>query len=144
MWSGTWRSRTSAFPAAFALTVEVDEPLRDVPVPKLMLQPLVENAILHGFRDRSGGEIRISAYRTEEDLILTVRDNGCGVPEEVLAQYRDGAPRPGGTSACTMWTPSCASGTDPDRGVRFVPVQGEGACIRITLPVFRKGEEPPC
>ena len=55
------------FSGAFALTVEVDEPLRDVPVPKLMLQPLVENAILHGFRDRSGGEIRISAYRTEED-----------------------------------------------------------------------------
>ena len=84
------------FSGAFALTVEVDEPLRDVLVPKLMLQPLVENAILHGFRDRSGGEIRISAYRAEEDLILTVRDNGCGVPEEVLAQYRDGAPRPGG------------------------------------------------
>ena len=59
------------FSGAFALTVEVDEPLRDVPVPKLMLQPLVENAILHGFRDRSGGEIRISAYRTEEDLIVT-------------------------------------------------------------------------
>lgn len=38
------------FSGAFALTVEVDEPLRDVPVPKLMLQPLVENAILHGFR----------------------------------------------------------------------------------------------
>ena len=53
------------FSGAFALTVEVDEPLRDVPVPKLMLQPLVENAILHGFRDRSGGEIRISAYRAE-------------------------------------------------------------------------------
>ena len=49
------------FSGAFALTVEVDEPLRDVLVPKLMLQPLVENAILHGFRDRSGGEIRISA-----------------------------------------------------------------------------------
>ena len=59
------------FSGAFALTVEVDEPLRDVPVPKLMLQPLVENAILHGFRDRSGGEIRISAYRAEEDLIVT-------------------------------------------------------------------------
>lgn len=71
------------FSGAFALTVEVDEPLRDVPVPKLMLQPLVENAILHGFRDRSGGEIRISAYRTEEDLIrkgivLTVDWAGAG------------------------------------------------------------------
>lgn len=122
------------FSGAFALTVEVDEPLRDVPVPKLMLQPLVENAILHGFRDRSGGEIRISAYRTEEDLILTVRDNGCGVPEEVLAQYRDGAPRPGGTSACTMWTPSYASGTDPDRGVRFVPCR---ARARASASHFR-------
>ena len=71
------------FSGAFALTVEVDEPLRDVPVPKLMLQPLVENAILHGFRDRSGGEIRISAYRTEEDLVrkgivLTVDWAGAG------------------------------------------------------------------
>ena len=129
---------------AFALTVEVDEPLRDVPVPKLMLQPLVENAILHGFRDRSGGEIRISAYRAEEDLILTVRDNGCGVPEEVLAQYRDGAPRPGGHFGLHNVDAILRIRYGPDRGVRFVPVQGEGACIRITLPVFRKGEEPPC
>ena len=132
------------FSGAFALTVEVDEPLRDVPVPKLMLQPLVENAILHGFRDRSGGEIRISAYRTEEDLILTVRDNGCGVPEEVLAQYRDGAPRPGGHFGLHNVDAILRIRYRPDRGVRFVPVQGEGACIRITLPVFRKGEEPPC
>lgn len=132
------------FSGAFALTVEVDEPLRDVPVPKLMLQPLVENAILHGFRDRSGGEIRISAYRTEEDLILTVRDNGCGVPEEVLAQYRDGAPRPGGHFGLHNVDAILRIRYGPDRGVRFVPVQGEGACIRITLPVFRKGEEPPC
>ena len=132
------------FSGAFALTVEVDEPLRDVPVPKLMLQPLVENAILHGFRDRSGGEIRISAYRAEEDLILTVRDNGCGVPEEVLAQYRDGAPRPGGHFGLHNVDSILRIRYGPDRGVRFVPVQGEGACIRITLPVFRKGEEPPC
>ena len=132
------------FSGAFALTVEVDEPLRDVPVPKLMLQPLVENAILHGFRDRSGGEIRISAYRAEEDLILTVRDNGCGVPEEVLAQYRDGAPRPGGHFGLHNVDAILRIRYGPDRGVRFVPVQGEGACIRITLPVFRKGEEPPC
>lgn len=114
------------FSGAFALTVEVDEPLRDVPVPKLMLQPLVENAILHGFRDRSGGEIRISAYRAEEDLILTVRDNGCGVRRRSWPSTGTVRPGPAGTSACTMWTPSCASGTDPDRGVRFVPVQGEG------------------
>ena len=128
------------FSGAFALTVEVDEPLRDVPV----LQPLVENAILHGFRDRSGGEIRISAYRAEEDLILTVRDNGCGVPEEVLAQYRDSAPRPGGHFGLHNVDAILRIRYGPDRGVRFVPVQGEGACIRITLPVFRKGEEPPC
>ena len=92
----------------------------------------------------SGGEIRISAYRTEEDLILTVRDNGGGVPEEVLAQYRDGAPRPGGHFGLHNVDAILRIRYGPDRGVRFIPVQGEGACIRITLPVFRKGEEPPC
>ena len=67
-------------------SIEIEPSIRRRIVLKMLLQPLVENAILHGFRDRSGGEIRISAYRAEEDLILTVRDNGCGVPEEVLAQ----------------------------------------------------------
>ena len=132
------------FPGKFRLVKDIDAAALDVLVPKLMLQPLVENAILHGFRDRSGGEIRISAYRAEEDLILTVRDNGCGVPEEVLAQYRDGAPRPGGHFGLHNVDAILRIRYGPDRGVRFVPVQGEGACIRITLPVFRKGEEPPC
>ena len=128
------------------LQVEYDFPqdILTCRIPAMTIQPLVENAILHGFRDRSGGEIRISAYRTEEDLILTVRDNGCGVPEEVLAQYRDGAPRPGGHFGLHNVDAILRIRYGPDRGVRFVPVQGEGACIRITLPVFRKGEEPPC
>lgn len=133
------------FSGAFTLEVDVDEALRDAPVPKLMLQPLVENAILHGFRDRDGGTIRISASRAEENLIVTVRDNGRGIPEEVLAQYHGGdAPRPGGHFGLHNVDAILRIRYGPDHGVRFLPVPGEGACIRITLPVFRKGEEPPC
>lgn len=57
-----------------------DESLLDVPVLKIILQPLVENSILHGFQSIEGmGNIRISISRFEDDLILQVEDNGEGM-----------------------------------------------------------------
>ena len=59
------------------------EPLRDVPVPKLMLQPLVENAIYHGMEFMDGdGEITLKVWKEGEDLYFTVRDNGLGMTRE--------------------------------------------------------------
>jgi hypothetical protein len=63
------------------LNVEVDVPaeLRDTPVPVLVLQPLVENAIKHGFSGRTdGGTIVISARDAGERLEITVHDSGRG------------------------------------------------------------------
>lgn len=51
----------------------------------LLLQPIVENAIIHGLEDSScNGYIRISASADSSFLILTVQDNGCGMPPETL------------------------------------------------------------
>ncbi len=53
----------------------------DAEVPSLLLQPLVENAIRHGIEPRPGpGRIVIAARREGAQLLLTVRDNGAGVP----------------------------------------------------------------
>ena len=63
------------------LRVEVDLPphLHDTPVPVLVLQPLVENAIKHGFAGRTdGGTVRISAREVGERLEVTVSDSGRG------------------------------------------------------------------
>jgi two-component system sensor histidine kinase YesM len=56
---------------------------------KLILQPLVENAILHGLEKKnSSGELRISAERLGERLVLQVSDNGKGISEERMAYIR--------------------------------------------------------
>jgi len=51
----------------------------------LFLQPLVENAIIHGFKNIQGqGKITISAIREDENVVFAVEDNGCGIPCEKI------------------------------------------------------------
>jgi two-component system sensor histidine kinase YesM len=57
-----------------------DEQLLDVPVLRLIIQPLVENSILHGFSDMdSQGLVRIRIYQEANQLIIAVNDNGKGM-----------------------------------------------------------------
>ena len=60
---------------------ELPPPLAEVPVPPLLLQPLVENAIKHGLEPKvEGGRIEIGARRLGDRLQLRVRDTGIGLP----------------------------------------------------------------
>ncbi|QUL58073.1 sensor histidine kinase [Paenibacillus tritici] len=60
-----------------------DEALNTLPLPRILLQPLVENSILHGFRDlESGGVIDIEVLDEGERWCITVRDNGTGMEED--------------------------------------------------------------
>jgi len=66
----------------FDYEIESDPLIDELYVPRIMLQPLVENSILHGFGDReNGGIIRIKAETDREarQCVLTVSDNGSGV-----------------------------------------------------------------
>lgn len=57
---------------------------------KVILQPLVENAIYHGIKERRGkGHILVSAEREGPDLRLTVEDDGIGMPADKLAQLQE-------------------------------------------------------
>lgn len=61
------------------VTLDVDTEILDSKVPNWILQPLVENAIQHGIgARRTGGEIRIAAYRNNGALQITVKDDGPG------------------------------------------------------------------
>src|SRR5262249_57912163 len=55
-------------------------------VPTLLLQPLVENAIKHGLRGTQAGIILISGAKESDRLVLTVTDNGAGLPQEDISQ----------------------------------------------------------
>lgn len=66
---------------------EIDESLLEYNIPKLILQPIVENSIFHGIleKDDQCGTIMIKLYSPMEDFIcLEVRDDGVGIPEDKL------------------------------------------------------------
>jgi len=72
-----------------AYSIDVNPQLQEYYVLKLLLQPLVENAIYHGIKERRGpGHISIEVTETTGVLILTVRDNGAGIPEDRLVKLR--------------------------------------------------------
>lgn len=60
--------------------VDLPAALENFKIPKLIVQPLVENAIEHGFSTESDGTILISANREEEDIFLTVSNSGKPIP----------------------------------------------------------------
>jgi two-component system, sensor histidine kinase YesM len=71
------------FEGVFKVTYELDHMPGDCKVPKLFLQPIVENAIIHGFEAlESGGAIRISGQVRGEMLYFEVSDNGKGMSEQ--------------------------------------------------------------
>ncbi len=76
------------FPKSLGFSMEVPEELLDVcTVPALMLQPLVENSVIHAFKgiDRPG-QISIKVWKDGSVLVLSVRDNGIGIPPELTAR----------------------------------------------------------
>ncbi len=69
--------------------ISIEGQLGSCLIPKLTLQPLVENALYHGIKMKRGqGEITVTGYEDGEDIRLTVSDNGAGMEEERLRQVR--------------------------------------------------------
>lgn len=65
--------------------IDVPEEMMDLPLPRLLLQPIVENAVVHGIERKPGcGLIRVSGHAGDGHYMLIVEDNGAGIPYEDL------------------------------------------------------------
>lgn len=72
----------------FCTQMDIDEELMDYPVPKFILQPLVENAILHGFEGmKNGGILKLTIDQYNGLLRFQIEDNGKGMNPQELEQY---------------------------------------------------------
>lgn len=68
--------------------IELETGLEDFQIPRLLLQPIVENAIKHGISKIAGdGKIAIKIYQKDENIILSVHDSGVLFPEEMASGY---------------------------------------------------------
>lgn len=83
------KSYTEIEKARFGDTLKVEffmDEIPDLKIPPLSIQPLVENAIRHGIRKKSGGgTVSVTIKNTEDGVLVTVADNGSGIPQDMLA-----------------------------------------------------------
>lgn len=123
--------------------IHVDESLYAIEVPKLILQPLVENAIYHGVKAKRGGTITITGVPEGENLVFTVQDNGAGMPQEKVEELNRRM------SERSVLDEKKSFGLFYIReriqlcygkgyGVHVESTLGEGTRVTITLPLYQK------
>ncbi len=110
---------------------------------KLLLQPFIENAILHGFEGVEGTHrLSVDMGREETCIRICIRDNGCGMPEEMVQEINAGVFRStddknhiGMENAITRICMYYGEKAD----VQIDSRPGEGTAVLIRIPVTEDG-----
>lgn len=125
----------SRFEQRFEVAFDIADELMDAVVPKLFLQPLVENSIIHGFQDMdAGGLITVYGYRSGDDLRFIVEDNGCGIdPDRLKTLLRETSPHIGLLNVDKRIKLRYGKGY----GIEIESNAGLGTRITLTIPYLR-------
>ncbi len=124
------------FEDRFTCEVDVPDQLQYCLIPKLSLEPLVENAIIHGVADQDDGYIKISARQEAADLILTVTDNGCGIPADILEKLNSDDKRiPGHHLGLYNVDQIARLHFGEGYGIRVISEAGKGSQVILRLPL---------
>lgn len=127
------------FEDRFAWEIDVDERFQHCIVPKLILQPLVENSIIHGVANMDDGYIKLSAREKSGTLILSVQDNGVGIPQDVLDWLNDpDRDVPGGHLGLKNVDRIVRLYYGGDYGISAYSAAGEGSCVELRLPMNKE------
>ena len=121
--------------------------LLSMKVPNLILQPIIENSISHGFESViSGGRITLSAYCTQSRLIITVTDNGQGIRQESLEEINRWLADPSLENEAQTRHTSIALSNISQRikyqfgaqyGITLTSTQEIGTEVSFSLPIIR-------
>lgn len=115
--------------------INIPKELSGIPVPKLSIQPLAENALYHGIKNRRGkGKILIEGREEEDALVLTVSDNGQGMTPERLHEVQEAlriGERAGFGLAAVAERIALYYG--PGYGMKIFSEEGKGTTVEIRL-----------
>lgn len=121
---------------SFDVYFSLDPQVENIPVIKLIIQPFIENAIIHGFDESTQGSIYVTAGRKEERLIIRIIDNGKGMEEKkaqkLLSQTDDTGS--GGYGMRNVNT-RIRLHYGEAYGVSITSHPGEGTIVEIILPM---------
>jgi two-component system sensor histidine kinase YesM len=134
----------------FSLDIQIPNDLLNVKVPRLILQPVVENAVKHGLLPKEGeGLIAIYAKNTNKTFRITIMDNGIGMDEGQLKKLQ---------AFIKNTDPGCREGSiwkeigiknvndriqliyGADYGLEISSIEGMGTIVNFNLPFIPEGE----
>lgn len=119
--------------------ITVPEDLYEYKIPKITIQPLVENALYHGIKNKRGqGMITITGKSKENGFVLYVRDNGIGMTQERLKEVRAGIQKLSytGKEIYGLYNVNerIRLNFGETYGISIESTYGEGTCVSISLP----------
>ncbi len=125
------------FNKRFKYSIDISEDLMDCLIPKLLLQPLLENAIKHGFGTKEKLSVVIRGYKITDKLVFVCEDDGAGIPSPRLKEIRETLENDTNDTAhyglynihrrIRLMYKS-------DYGIDIDSREGEGTLVRILLP----------
>ena len=124
---------------SFDCHINVEPEIMGYPIHKLLLQPFIENAILHGFEGTEGPHrLEMDMGRQEKWIQIQIQDNGCGIPEETVREMNEGIFRKtdkknhiGMGNAITRIHMYYGENVD----VKIESTIGKGTTVRILIPM---------
>lgn len=122
------------FPDKFTVTYDISDDIMQLKMEKIILQPLVENAIKHGFDNMpEGGKISVKGFLTEDkDIKFIITDNGCGMdfdPVSMPAKPRKGGSGYGISNINKRLKLACGE----KYGLKFISQKGKGTTVEILI-----------
>lgn len=125
--------------------IDIDPQTEDCLLPKLVLQPLVENAIYHGIKvKQQGGTVRIESLLDEDRLLITVEDDGVGMTPEQLETILDRKEADSESSKIGVHNVNerLQLFFGSEAAMKYYSEPGKRTMVMLVLPIVREKEEP--
>lgn len=117
-------------------TLDIDPATLTCRIPRLIIQPLVENAIYHGIKIRElGGAVTITTMADENGLLITVEDDGVGMTEEKIEQLFTDTARTGGGIGIRNVNDRIKTYLGDQYGLTFYSEPDKGTTAMLRLPM---------
>lgn len=123
------------FQSRLSYSIDVPDHIRSCHILNAVLQPLVDNALVHGImRRRDGGEIRLRGRSCQDRLTFLIIDNGSGFSREALRRFRTGALPGRKISSLEMINQRLKRCYGDPYGLEIVKSDANGSTVSVTVP----------
>ena len=126
------------FNQRFQYTIHIPEELKKCIIPKLIMQPLIENSVKYGFEGKDSIFVEVRAYEEDGKLILECKDNGIGINEIALSELRESFTKKKNTSnhsGLFNIYRRVQIRYGEEYGIQIISEFGTGTKMRIVLPI---------